>query len=667
MRNRGLLTVVTLLALLVVVASGCAPGGAPSEQVTEATQETEGVQPGEPTQVEYAEVEAAGVATEPASDQASEAVEPTPRVEHGPSVPLDLVFVQHALCAWDSFWCTVEAGIQQAAGDMDINATILGPDVYDLEKVAQLIDQAVATQPDGIAVTVSDPDLMREPIQRALEAGIPVIAYNAGAGPEEDGIDYLTFLGQDEYQGGYLGGLRLADAGGANGVCINHQVGHVGLDKRCEGFLSAMTVSGLDGEVVATSNDPAESQTILDDYYAAHPDTNIFLTLGPNGANPFYAFMEAAGLAPGDLYHGTFDLSEEINARIADGTTLFGIDQQPFLQGYGAVSTLVMLNRYGLVPALPVTATGPGFVDANLLGFEADPGRDVHLQLVQHARCDWDSYWCVVENGIKQAAADMRVDAVITGPDSFDLEQVVPLIDQAAAELPNGMAVTVSSADLFRDPIQRAIDSGIPVVAYDSGAGPLTDRIAYMTFIGPDEYPGGYESGARLVAEGGSRAVCVNHQPGNAALDSRCQGFLQALTEQGIPAEVLEVGGDAAEAQALMNEYYAGNPDLDIVLTLGPSGSSPFYAFIQDAGLHAGAIKHGTFDIDMAVIARIKDGTTLFTVDQQPFLQGYNAVQSLMLHTRYGITPALPVTPTGPGFVDASNVGIAESLAGIYR
>ena len=60
----------------------------------------------------------------------------------------------------------------------------------------------------------------------------------------------------------------------------------------------------------------AESQTIIDDHYTANPDTDIFMTLGPNGANPFYAFLDAAGLGPGDVFHGTFDLSEEIIAKI---------------------------------------------------------------------------------------------------------------------------------------------------------------------------------------------------------------------------------------------------------------------------------------------------------------------------------------------------------------
>jgi simple sugar transport system substrate-binding protein len=66
-------------------------------------------------------------------------------------------------------------------------------------------------------------------------------------------------------------------------------------------------------------------------------------------------------------------------------------------------------------------------------------------------------------------------------------------------------------------------------------------------------------------------------------------------------------------------------------------------------------------------VAKIKDGTTLFGIDQQPYQQGYGSVLTLTLLNRYGITPALPVTATGPGFVDLSNITIVEALAGSYR
>ncbi|NIV34606.1 MAG: substrate-binding domain-containing protein, partial [Anaerolineae bacterium] len=131
--------VVTLLALLAILSMTLlACGGTPEPEVVE----TPVVEPEvevEPTAVEEVPVE-------------------TEVRETGPDSELDLILVQHALCAWDSFWCTVEAGIAQAAKDMNVNVTVLGPDEFDLEKTAQLIDQAVAAQPDGIALTVTDAD-----------------------------------------------------------------------------------------------------------------------------------------------------------------------------------------------------------------------------------------------------------------------------------------------------------------------------------------------------------------------------------------------------------------------------------------------------------------------------------------------------------------------------
>jgi len=67
------------------------------------------------------------------------------------------------------------------------------------------------------------------------------------------------------------------------------------------------------------------------------------------------------------------------------------------------------------------------------------------------------------------------------------------------------------------------------------------------------------------------------------------------------------------------------------------------------------------------IVENIKNGTTLFGIDQQPFLQGYGAVLYLTLLLRQNIAPALPVSATGPGFVDLGNVAIAEALAGEYR
>ncbi|MBV7330727.1 sugar ABC transporter substrate-binding protein [Chloroflexi bacterium TSY] len=577
--------------------------------------------------------------------------------------------VQHGECAWDSFWCTVQEGMMDAAEDLGVDLTLLAPDEFDLDKEVSMLEQAVAAQPDGIMTTVPDPVLFGDAVNSAIDQGIPVVVYNAGSGPEADGIPYLTYVGQDEYAGGYLGGKRLiAAGGGTRGVCLNQQVGHTGLDARCQGFADALAEAGLESEVVAINNDPAESTAIIGDYYAANPDTDIFMTLGPNGATPFYAFLDNEGLGEDEFIHGTFDLGEQIEANILSGVTQFGINQQPYLQGYGSVTILHHLIKYGVAPASGVTATGPGFVDVAMLENPPDPEAEVNIFAVQHGECAWDSFWCVVQQGMNDAAEAMGVNLTLLAPDEFDLDKEVSMLEQAVAGAPDGIMTTVPDPVLFADAVNSALDQGIPVVVYNAGSGPDADGIPYSTYIGQDEYAGGYNGAKILLANGGgTRGVCLNQGVGHTGLDARCQGFTDALAEAGIDAEVLAINNDPAESTAIIGDYYAANPDTDIFMTLGPNGATPFYAFLDNEGLGADEFIHGTFDLSEQIVANIQSGVTQFGVDQQPYLQGYNSVMYLALGKRQGITPAGGITPTGPGFVTQDNIDIVTELAGTYR
>ncbi|MEM7336457.1 MAG: substrate-binding domain-containing protein [Chloroflexota bacterium] len=584
-----------------------------------------------------------------------------------PNRDLEFIAVQHAECAWDSFWCTVQAGIEQGAVDNGVNVTILAPDEFDIDKTASLIEQAVAAQPDGIMLTVTDATVFADPIQSAIDAGIPVVAYNAGAGPIEDGIPYLTYLGQDEFAGGYLGGQRLAANGGTLGVCVNHVPGSTAVARRCAGFEQAMGEAGIEYVELVTNDDPAESATIIGDFFAANPDADIFMTMGPNSAIPFYAFLDNEGLAAGDVTHGTFDNSPEITENIMNGTTMFGIDQQPFLQGYGSVTSLMLVARYGILPAGPVTATGPGFITADSLG--DSPGADAPITIiaVQHAECAWDAFWCVVQNGATTAADNMNIDLQILAPDEFDIDKTASLIEQAVAAAPDAIMLTVTDATVFADPIQSALDAGIPVVAYNAGGGPVVDGIDYSTYLGQDEFAGGYLGGLRLGADGGTLGVCVNHVPGSTAVALRCAGFEQAMGELGIAYQELVTNDDPAESATIIGDFFAANPEADIFITMGPNSAVPFYAFLENEGLAAGDVIHGTFDLSPEISANIESGVTMFGIDQQPFLQGYGAVQALNLMVRHGVVPALPVTPTGPGFVTVENLAVVQDLAGEFR
>ena len=500
----------------------------------------------------------------------------------------------------------MEEGIAQAAADTGAEVTVLGPDSFDLNRVAELIDQAVAAQPDGILLTYTD-SRFKAPVERALEAGIPVVAYNAGQGPEVDGVGYLTYLGQDEYLGGYEGGRRLAAAAGSGahlGVCINQQVGHVGLDARCQGFVDALGEAGIgvagSSGVLAVSDDAAASQQTISDFHAANPDVDIFLTLGPNGATPFYAFVEQEGLMDDDFVHGTFDLNASIAQNIRAGRTEFGIDQQPFLQGYGAVTILYLNHRFRAVPPTSVTPTGPGFVtqaNIDILPTSVDQyrelrNRNVDIIAVQHARCDWDSWWCTMRDTMTLAASNLGVNLQILAPDAFDVNEVARLVDQARADQPDGMAITITNPDILRDSVNRVLADGTPVVGFNAGDGPDSDRIPYGTYIGQREYDGGYAGGKFLarVAPPGSKGICINQQVGHIGLDARCNGFVDAMQEAGIAVAgsngVLGVSDDAAASAQVIGDFYASNPDTNIFFTLGPNAATPFYDFLESEGLN---------------------------------------------------------------------------------
>jgi len=217
--------------------------------------------------------------------------------------------------------------------------------------------------------------------------------------------------------------------------------------------------------------------------------------------------------------------------------------------------------------------------------------------------------------------------------------------------------------------VLHAIQAGIPVIAFDTGSDPVRDNLPYLTFLGQDEYQGGYLGALRLINAGARAGVCVNHQKGQVALDQRCQGFVDAFSKAGLRADVLDCGADPAQALRIIEKYAQTNPEVNAFLTLGAQdpGAVSVYKYIQSSGKKPGQVLHGTFDMSAAVVAAIKDGTTLFAIDAQPYLQGYSAVMFLTLELRQGVLPIQGFTPTGPAFVDQSNITVFEQLAGKYR
>ncbi len=194
-----------------------------------------------------------------------------------------IIVVTHGQAS-DPFWSVVKNGVDQAAKELGVRVEYRAPQTFDMVRMAQLIDAAVAAKPDGLVVSIPDANALGRSIQAAVRAGIPVISINSGADVFKR-LGVLMHVGQEEYIAGKGAGERMRALGVKTAVCVNHEVGNVGLDQRCKGF-----ADGLGGkvEILAVKADFTEARNAIANFLQRNPQVEGVLTLGPVGAEPAF-------------------------------------------------------------------------------------------------------------------------------------------------------------------------------------------------------------------------------------------------------------------------------------------------------------------------------------------------------------------------------------------
>jgi len=257
----------------------------------------------------------------------------------------------------DPFWTIVSNGAKAAAEDTGADVQYRAPATFDMVEMAKLIDSAVAAKPDGLVVSFPDESALAKPVRNAVRRGIPVISMNSGSDVyHKYGI--AAHVGQTEFEAGEGGGVRMKAAGVTHALCVNHEVGNVALDLRCEGF-----EKGLGGKVTVVDtggNDPTQVRNAVTGRLSADDSIDGILALGPLSAIPTLRALKDLRMME-KIKLASFDLGPETLAATEKGEMEFLIDQQPFLQGYLPVVMLVQAARYEVIPA-GVVMTGPGFV-----------------------------------------------------------------------------------------------------------------------------------------------------------------------------------------------------------------------------------------------------------------------------------------------------------------
>lgn len=272
----------------------------------------------------------------------------------------------------DPFWSIVKRGAEDAgivAEAQGGSVTWLGPQNYDNLGVdaAELIRQAIDQGADAIVGPDWVPEAMDPAFQAVVDAGIPLVIYNAGGIEAADRLGAMNYVGSNDYKGGFAGGEYLGNAGNSNGVCLNTLPGAANIEAFCSGFVDGIESVGGKGSVLPLPATSFGSATAVAQALRAHllqnPEINAVFAVGNVDANSAVSGIAQAGKT-GTVKVCGMNFDESILNNIKQGSQACAIDQQGYHQGYLAVSILNGYVNYGLSVPTREILTGPGIVDS---------------------------------------------------------------------------------------------------------------------------------------------------------------------------------------------------------------------------------------------------------------------------------------------------------------
>ena len=256
----------------------------------------------------------------------------------------------------------------------NVETEYLSTNQYSIQEHVRLIEQALATQPDGIAVPIVNAEAMEGPLRAAIDRGIPVVAFNIpDERPGGERIPYLTYVGGDEYlTGKHLGEHAIAKAEEGEipmptkVLCANHDPAHTGLKARCRGMTDAMAEIDVEVEELFIGADPAQARNTMQSYLSSNEDVNYIFTVASWSAPWAWGVANDLGLSPDVDDEGitiiTVDESPVALEGIKQGHVLSTNSQGFWLQGYVPMEWLYWNHEFGYEPQSNIL-TGPTVID----------------------------------------------------------------------------------------------------------------------------------------------------------------------------------------------------------------------------------------------------------------------------------------------------------------
>ena len=680
MRIKRLFQVFSVSLVIVMLLGACAPAATQAPAA-----------PAAPAAPEATKAPAAPAAPEATKAPEVAAPEPTKAPEAAaPAGEKKLVFGFLA-GVQDPFYFTMQRGAAQAAADLGVELVVQIPEKWNTTVQTPMLDAMVARGDlNFIFLAPTDKEAMVAPLQKAVDAGIPILTVDTTIG---DG-DYvngpvkfpLSAINSNNVQGGMIACKALAEAIGSKGkVYIQNTVKGVSTtDQREEGCKEALkafpdvTLVGVD----FNDDDPTKAQAQVEAKLQQEPDlagifgTNVF---SAQGAGQVVANKGLSGKVKVVAFDATETAIEMLKAKTVD----LVIAQKPYDMGYMAVAMgVAYLNGVTSIP--PAIETGYALITRDNVdkpefakyiytagSSEVKPlsaGRKFgFLAGVQ------DPFYFTMQRGAELAAKKFGNELIVQIPEKWNTTVQTPMLDAMVARGDlNFLFLAPTDMEAMVAPLQKAVDAGIPILTVDTTIGNgdyVNGPVKFpLSAINSNNVQGGMIACKALAESIGSKGKVYiqNTVKGVSTTDQREEGCKEAL--KAFP-DVTLVGvdfndDDPTKAQAQVEAKLQQEPDLAGIFGTNVFSAQGAGQVVANKGL-SGKVKVVAFDATETAIEMLKNKTVDLVIAQKPADMGFMAV---IMGNAYlnGVTSIPASIPTGYALITRDNVDKPEIAKFIY-
>jgi simple sugar transport system substrate-binding protein len=263
-------------------------------------------------------------------------------------------------------------------------------------------------------------------------------------------------------------------------------------------------------------------------------------------------------------------------------------------------------------------------------------------------------FFTPTQYGIADACKLLGCTYQWTGSENSDVSQMLNAFNSAVTAKADGIAVSLIDLHAFNAPVEKALSAGTPVVSYNADA-PTNKRLSYT---GQDLKLAGEKMGLRIVAavpEGEVGLFIAT--PGSANLQPRIEGVEKSIKASGKPITTHTVATGAAQTgeESAIEAYYKSHKSAKGMYSVDGGSTESLAKVMQKFGL-IGKVHAGGFDLTEQTIKLLKGGFLDFTIDQQPYLQGFLPTLQLFLYKVSNGQTGPSEANTGLKFVTKENV-----------